>query len=663
MSASACDFRPLLPGVQTPCNACQLMADLAAVGMCASCLSCPVGVLTSGSCLPGSGLALQLTSAAAAAAGSKVPKQTSDQQQDRRPSGSNSSSSSNSVLVVLQCLQQLLPQLPHQQRQQLLVAVNQLAASTPQQQAAVPTSSAAASISSPVRVACLQLQLQLMLDYLYAAVPDPQQESGIAAWVAAAPKLLWECGSNKPNISKLLLLLLYHAARLSLPGSLIQQQLVESQQQLAPLFATVLPTGSKKQQKATDSSAAAAATPVLVGPLAALPADAQSLACDALCFQPQLQQPLLRAVALSSRLSSYADSAVLRLLDSVLAAAGSSIPPDQYLSFVSTLLSPGPAGGYVDRSTGSRIDGGFSRHQLVVDAVCCWLHTYGPLQEVLPLLLPVLLQQWQQQVAAADGAAAGSSAVGCVRSCSYSCASLAALAVGCWRPAGATGVRISKDSCGHVSNIPEGVLQHLPAVLAAYCLSSVQVAAAGVGEGSAAPQAASSHEAAPVTAAQLTVEAAGLGGSDDVVAEVAAVDSCMSLVMPLLAAAPDVLLMPFQEHFVSCLLQGVLATSSDQAAGSSVAVAAAAAVTTTAGGGVAPARQRPETVAVAVHVLTAVLNQQQFRACLLKHEQQLQQMVDQLRTVGEELQRQTGDAAAAQHVQKLQSAAGLLFGR
>jgi hypothetical protein len=621
-------------------------------------------VLTTGSCLPASALSTleqqpHQPAAAAAATPSSSQKKgnrpssgTPQQQQDDAtagPSSSNNSSSSSNLLVVLQCLQQLLPCMAAEPRQQLLAAVDQLLAAPhlttaahkqqQQQQQGAQTAVAGGVVTGAVRTACQQLQLQLMLRYLYDAVPDAAQDAAVASWLAAAPKLLWEQRTARPHVSRLLLLLLYHAGRLSQPGSLTQQQLLQVQPQLAALLATALPAASssskqskkRKQQQDDDEQQqqqqdADSAVTVLVGPIAGLPASVQCLAFDALCFQPQLQPQLLKAVALASRLSCYSDAAVARLLDAVLAAAGSSMPPEQFLSFAATLLSAPPADGYVDRSSGKELGGKFDRHQQLVNAVCRWLHAYGPLQDLLQLLAPVGVQQWQQQQR--QGVPAGSS--DSLRCCSYSCASLAALAAGCWCPTGKiSSSRTSADTAA--AAMPQVLLEQLPAVLAAYCTSSMAAAernSSSSGNGSSA--------AAPSSKPQAVAMAAvGPTAADAVSESAAAVDACLSVVLPLLAAVPDCVL-----PFLGQLVTGCVATGAAAAAGSGIGLEAA------------------------VHVTKVVLGQQCLKGCLVQQEQQLQQLVARLAAAAQQLQQEGGAGAAAVvgQVTQLQAAVALLCG-
>jgi hypothetical protein len=626
----------------------------------------PADVLATGSCLPTSALSTleqQPNPAPAAAAPGSGKKQGSKQssgtpqqrQQEGAASGSCTSSNSSNVLVVLPCLQQLLPCMATEPRQQLLGAVDQLlaaphltaAAHKQQQQGGQATAAAGGVVTGAVRTACQQLQLQLLLRYLYDAVLDPTQDAAVCGWLAAAPKLLWEQGTARPHMSRLLLLMVYHAGRLAQPGSAVQQRLLQVQPQLAALLATALPGSSSSskqskkrkqqdgdQQQQQGVSLQETAVAVLIGPLAGLPASVQSLAFDALCFQPQLQPQLLKAVALACRLTSYSDAAVARLLDSVLAAAGSSMPPDQFLSSVATLLSGPPAGGYVDRSSGKKIGGKFDRHQQLVNAVCRWLHTYGPLGELLQLLAPVAVQQWQQQ----QGVVAGSS--DSLRCSSYSCASLAALAAGCWCPAGSTSIIISSRTSASLSAaaaaavvMPRVLLDQLPAVLAAYCTSSVTAAAVSSTSSSdeMAAVGPSNQPQAMALAAVATAAAAGAEGTSE---ESAAVDACMPVVLPLLAAVPYCVL-PFLEQ----LVLGYIST------------AAAAAASDTG-------------LAVAVHVAKAVLGQQCLRAHLVQQEQQLQQLVGKLAAAAQQLRQEGGAGAAgvAAEVQQLQTAVALLCG-
>jgi hypothetical protein len=626
-------------------------------------------VLATGSCLPTSALSTleqqpnQAAAAAAPGSGKKqgnrqssgTPQQQQQQQQEGAASGASTSNSSN-VLVVLQCLQQLLPSMATEPCQQLLAAVDQLlaaphltaAAHKQQQQAGQATAAAGGIVTGAVRTACQQLQLQLMLRYLFDAVPDPTQDAAVSGWLAAAPKLLWEQGTARPHVSRLLLLMVYQAGRLAQPGSAVQQQLLQVQPQLAALLATSLPGSSSSsskqskkrkqqdgdQQQQQGGSLQEAAVAVLVGPLAGLPASVQSLAFDALCFQPQLQPQLLKAVALSCRLTSYSNAAVARLLDSVLAAAGSSMPPDQFLSFVATLLSGPPAGGYVDCSSGKNIGGKFDRHQQLVNAVCRWLHTYGPLDELLQLLAPVAVQQWQQQQQ--HGVVAGSS--DSLRCSSYSCASLAALAAGCWCPAGSTSSSsktLDKSSAAAAAVMPRVLLDQLSAVLAAYCTSSMTAAEGSSSSSDKVAAAGPSNQPQAMALAAVATAAAAAVGAEGTSAESAAVDACMPVLLPLLAAVPDCVL-PFLEQ----LAPAHMSTGAAAAAVSSMRLA------------------------VAVHALRVVLAQQSLSGHLVQQEQQLQQLVGKLATAAQQLQQEGGVGAAGVvgEVQQLQAAVALLCG-
>jgi hypothetical protein len=282
-----------------------------------------------------------------------------------------------------------------------------------------------------------------------------QQGEDVAAWLSAAPKLLWQLGTSKPRISQMLLQLLFEASRLTPPGSLIQQQLTQLQPQLAAVLATLLPPPAAPQPPT-------AALQVMLGPLAGLPAACQVLAVDTITHQQQLTPPLLKAVVLACRVSAYQDAAVQRLLDGVLGAGagGSSLPPADYASLAATLLSPAPAGGYVERGGRQRIAAGFARHQLLVRSVCRWLQAYGPLPELLQLLAPPLLRQWQALADAMPNAAAGSRTCGSGPVCclSYSLSCLAALAADAGVP------------------LPPELAALLPQVLAAHLLSASDAA-------------------------------------------------------------------------------------------------------------------------------------------------------------------------------------------
>lgn len=501
------------------------------------------GVLATGHCLPH--LEQAATGAAAAAGHSSGKARPQQQQQQSAPGAApaNSSLSSSSTLVaVLQSLQQLLPQLVGPARQHILVAVGQLAAAA----AAVgpragsvaggggggadsssglrmlSPAAAGAAGSNAVRSACLALQLQLLLQHLWRGVSQPTEEADVAAWLAAAPKFLYDLGSNKPRLSQMLLQLLFEAARLSVPGSAIEQQLQGLQPQLAALLVTALPpqaaaAAAAKQTKQQQAAAGASgqAVHVLVGPLAELPPACQHTAFDTLAHLPQLSPALLKAMALSCRIASYPDAAVQRLLDGVLSAAGSSMAPDVFVSFAATLLSPGPAAGYLDRASKRQVAAGFGRHQQTVDAVCRWLHCYGPVQDLLPLLAVPLLQQQQQDPAAQEESPQQACCL------TYSLAALTALGAGCWVPsssaAGAAGTAPSLVAAagldGGRSGVPPELLSALPGVLAHYCL----------------------HRAS----------------ADALAAEAAVEHSLRQLVLPLTCTLPcDSLLLPFTRQLV-----------------------------------------------------------------------------------------------------------------
>jgi hypothetical protein len=459
-------------------------------------------VLTTGSCLPSleqqppggaqaaaasSGKGRQAAAAAAADAGASA---------DARGGSGGSLGSSTVLVAVLQSCQQLLPQLDAAPRQLLLSAVGRLAAAgmggsnNNSTEGAVSVAAAGAAGSNAVRTACLQLQLQLMLRHLCEGTQNEQQqqqqqeqEQAIAAWLYAAPKLLWELGTTKPKISALLLQLLYEASRLSAPGSHIAHQLLQLQPQLAALLATPLPSptaaagskggGSKSSAAAAAAAAAQQPVGVMVGPLAGLPLSCQLLAFDTLCQQPQLVPALSKAVVLACRIAPYSDPAVQRLLDGVLAAAATgALPPQEYVSLAATLLSPGPAAGYRDRAGSSRQGGsiaaGFARHRQLADAVCGALHAYGPLQQLVAALVPPLLQQWAAMPAPARRANAGC----CL---TYSLASLAALALGCWAPSthSSGGGMASQPAApaAPAAAAPQELLAVLAEVLTAHCIS------------------------------------------------------------------------------------------------------------------------------------------------------------------------------------------------
>jgi hypothetical protein len=303
----------------------------------------------------------------------------------------------------------------------------------------------------------------------------------VARWVAAAPRLLWDAGSRRPACSLLLLRLLFQAARLSRPGSQVHAALCEpTQPQLAALFATPVPArrnartggdaaaaagavrqphqdaGSKESTGTSDTTSTAAQTTLVVlGPLCALPEDAQALACDTLALLPVLQPSLLRAAALACRLSCYSDGMVHRLSHALMAAAPRTLPPSDLLSLAATLLAPPPPGGYADvqHPVGSAVlSCGWVRHAALIDAVCGSLHTYAPLCELLPLLAPTALSEWQsaqqswqqqqqqkqqQSMPVTLPTAGQTSAALRLRCSSYAVASLAALARDCWGPTAA----------------------------------------------------------------------------------------------------------------------------------------------------------------------------------------------------------------------------------
>lgn len=555
-------------------------------------------------------------------------------------------------MAVLHSLQQLLPQLLGQPRQHVLAAVGQLAAAAaPATDASAaaggdasfsvrPLSAAAAGAagSNSVRIACLRLQLQLMTQHLWRGLPDPLEEGHIAAWLAAAPKQLYQLGASKPKISQLLLQLLFEAARLAVPGLPMEQQLQALQPQLAALLCTALPappgggttapgsaagkqSGKKQQQQAggvavTASASAAAAAPVkvLLGPLPDLPPSCQHLAFDTLAHLPQLTPPLLKAVALSCRLTPYSDAAVQRLLDGLLSSAAGSMPPHVYVSFVATLLSPGPPGGYTHRHQGSSkgagsnsnsgrrgLQAGFVRHQQVVDAVARWLHCYGPLPQLLQLMAAPLLQQYEglqgeQQQGGAEGGSAA--AVCCL---SYSLLAVAALAAGCWLPSSSGSQCVAgpaaEEQEAAARAIPAQLLSILPAVLASHCLSRAT-------------------------------------GAADAFAAEAAVEACLQqLVLPLAHTLPaSSLLLPLLQQLVDVAVQ--------------------------------EGQQSEEGVLRAVlHVMRVLLAQQGLKLVWLQHGSEVQEgLLQRLEGVARRAQERSGDGSALAQVQQLQTAVSMLLG-
>jgi hypothetical protein len=508
-------------------------------------------------------------------------------------------------------------------------------------------------------VACLQLQ-QFLLD----AVPDEDQEMEMAAVLAAVPRQLWELGSSRPVVSHVLLLLLYQAARLALPGSIIQQQVLQHQAQLAPLLATLLPSpgtaaGAKSgrkhqnhQQQHQQNKQQQQLQQVLVGPLAALPQSCQHIFCDIVTYQPELQVHLLKAVALSCRVTSYSDETAQRLLEGVLAAAagaaGGRLQPELYISFIVTLLSPVAAaetakggssssstiGQYVDQATGSNITAGFARHQLLVNTVCRWLHQYGPLPDVLLLLLPALLEQWlQQQHGQVMGSSSSSSSPDALRRISYSCLAAAAVAANaaCTACHGSSG-----GSTAAAAAIPAELLAELPEIAAAYCCSSIS---------------ASLHDAAtPGSAAGSTCSA--------LPAATAAAEESLAAVLPLLEVLPQQLLLPYLQSIASVYVKaGQPAATPGAASTDSTAVATAA-------GGAADDHSVDCHVglAVAVHILQLLLSQQCLQPAFLEGETAVLQVLQVLERQGQQLKQQRGDLEPLQGVLGLQAAVAVLCG-
>jgi pre-rRNA-processing protein IPI1 len=490
--------------------------------------------------------------------------------------GATAAASTPVVLPLLRTLERLLPRLVPADRAPLLGAVSALAGAQPQQKGAGGGAGGGGGRSGPIRASCLRLQRDLLLRHLQEGGADAAAASDMAGWLRAAPKALWGLGDRSPGSSRVLLSMLYHTARLGLPGSPLVEALSEVQPQLSPLLCTALappqaaaaavsaPSSKKAKKPQVPAAAAApadaAAVQVLIGPLARLPAPIQCVGADLLSLLSPLHPSLVRSVALAARLSSFDDAFVSRLLDGVLTAAPGSVTADVYLQLLATLLAPRAGAALVAHGAGAAaaagaapLDAGFGRHRLVVDCVCRWLHRFGPPAELVGVLEDCLVEQWEQLETAGGGGGGGSSAGPGARSVAYSIVSAASLAAGSWvapdlvaaaaagRGEAAEGAADESSGSGAAAAaqaIPARLLQVLPAAMCEQLASAVDAAVLSASPSSAVDnQSGSGGSSSSGSDAALSAAAA------------AAAESVRQLLAQLLVSTPD-LTLPFLQLLV-----------------------------------------------------------------------------------------------------------------
>lgn len=692
------------------------------------------------------------------------------------PAGSDTSeplatATASIYLIALATVQHILPSLPAQDRAGLLTAVSRLSASQ-------------ASVRSQVKAGCLQLQHDLLLDYLQSGMDDVAVESSMCDWLKACPKLLWELAHKTSGTSKVLLSALYHTARYSQPGSLLQSALVEILPQLAPLFCMAVAqpgpgtplhkqqpsaasvvkqrkhkAGGKhsqlggqtakadmpqqsnqlQRQKSSKHSGKRSATQtagrgeirqcqghtqlnraqhseavgpqdtaglsasnhqhdssiqqgslqqagqlqqqqqqssvslsdtchgtnspivsVLIGPAANYPAELQHLAIDMLCYLPSLHPTLLKSLALACQLHTYTDSAISRLLAVVLHSAACTLPPDVYLSFTATLLSP-PRVQYVSHSDGSAVTADWERHVLLVQCVCQRLYSYGEPRAVVNLLLPVILQQWQQFMQPAATAADTQCSEQLTyhqalfmgshqhmqqqKQLAYAIINLVQSVDYCGSPSQDSHLMITSNSgrtypasnpapnlctgadmvLGHA---PDALLQALPHILTGYCLACASVAAA---DGMSKQEAGSSAFKAVAAGAAVT----------------AAVQAAVRLILPLLDAVPQVVL-PFLQHVT------IVLTSSADKAGAGVAAAAGAEV----------CLSQQQQLEVVLQVVQLLLGHRSLHSLLLEGagKSLLPELLQVLFKASGGLQQKTGSTTCVQTCLQLQAQLQMVLG-
>ncbi|GAB4823624.1 hypothetical protein N2152v2_010670 [Parachlorella kessleri] len=204
------------------------------------------------------------------------------------------------------------------------------------------------SVRSATRAQALRFWRRLLADplaTLYTPLPPSGEPlvlfSEALPWLQAMPRFLWELGSSNAQTSESALRLLLDGARFACcgpHGASAQAALAALQQQLAPLFVTLLPAPAAGKRRCAGAAAglgvdspAGAAAPsaqaqesgarLVPGPLAKQPQRVQELAVDLIHHLPTLPESLLRTTALLCFSDSYPVAVALRLLDAVASKA------------------------------------------------------------------------------------------------------------------------------------------------------------------------------------------------------------------------------------------------------------------------------------------------------------------------------------------------------